>query len=518
MVMELSERVARTNGTRAATPPRRPSTAGKVAGWADSRLGLAKAARPFVRKVFPEHWSFMFGEIALWSFVVLLLSGVFLTLWFDPSMGEVTYQGSYDPLRGVTMSRAYASTLNISFDVRGGLLMRQMHHWAAMVFIAAMFIHMMRVFVTGAFRKPREVTWLIGALMLLLGVLEGFAGYSLPDDLLSGTGLRIADGIIKATPVVGTYLSFFLFGGEFPGTAIISRLYIVHVLLIPGLLLALIATHLTLIVYHKHTQWPGPGRTQRNVVGFPFFPVYIAKATGFLFIVAGVIATMGGLLSINPLWKYGPYDPAKVTAGSQPDWYLGFTEGALRIMPGWESTVFGHPIAWNIVIPAQVMPVVLMVVFLGWPFLEARIGGHQTEHHLLQRPRNAPTRTAFLAACVTFYGVLWAAGGNDILAPLLHLSLNQITYAARVGVFVLPVMAFVITRAWCRGLQHADDMVLSHGRETGIIMRTASGGYVEPHQPLDPAQAHTIASAERTSRPVARIPTSVRPVPDQEKQ
>jgi len=290
------------------------------------------------------------------------------------------------------------------------------------------------------------------------------------------------------------------------------------VLLIPGLLLALIATHLTLIVYHKHTQWPGPGRTQRNVVGFPFFPVYIAKATGFLFIVAGVIATMGGLLSINPLWKYGPYDPAKVTAGSQPDWYLGFTEGALRIMPGWESTVFGHPIAWNIVIPAQVMPVVLMVVFLGWPFLEARIGGHQTEHHLLQRPRNAPTRTAFLAACVTFYGVLWAAGGNDILAPLLHLSLNQITYAARVGVFVLPVMAFVITRAWCRGLQHADDMVLSHGRETGIIMRTASGGYVEPHQPLDPAQAHTIASAERTSRPVARIPTSVRPVPDQEKQ
>jgi len=340
MVMELPERVARTNGTRAAIPPRRPSTAGKVAGWADSRLGLAKAARPFVRKVFPEHWSFMFGEIALWSFVVLLLSGVFLTLWFDPSMGEVAYQGSYDPLRGVTMSRAYASTLDISFDVRGGLLMRQMHHWAAMVFIAAMFIHIMRVFVTGAFRTPREVTWLIGASMLLLGVLEGFAGYSLPDDLLSGTGLRIADGIIKSTPVVGTYLSFFLFGGEFPGTAVISRLYIVHVLLIPGLLLALIAAHLTLIVYHKHTQWPGPGRTERNVVGFPFLPVYIAKATGFFFIVAGVLAMMGGLLSINPVWKYGPYDPVKVTAGSQPDWYLGFTEGALRIMPGWESTVF----------------------------------------------------------------------------------------------------------------------------------------------------------------------------------
>ena len=181
--------IARTNGRRAAVT-RPASRAGRAATWADERLGLASLAKKNLRKVFPDHWSFMLGEIALWSFVVLLLTGVFLTLWFQPSMAEVTYEGSYDQLRGIHMSQAYASTLDISFDVRGGLLMRQMHHWAAMLFVASMMIHLLRVFFTGAFRKPRELNWVIGCLLLLLGTLEGFTGYSLPDDLLSGTGIR----------------------------------------------------------------------------------------------------------------------------------------------------------------------------------------------------------------------------------------------------------------------------------------------------------------------------------------
>ena len=255
------------------------------------------------------------------------------------------------------MSEAYASTLDISFDVRGGLLMRQMHHWSAMLFIAAMFVHLIRVFVTGAFRKPREINWMIGGVLLLLGILEGFAGYSLPDDLLSGTGLRIADGLVKATPVVGTYMSFFMFGGEFPGDVIIPRLYIAHVLLIPGLLLALIGAHMMLLVYQKHTQWPGPGRTEKNVVGYPMMPIYAAKAGGFFFIVFGVTALMGGLMSINPVWKYGPYNPAEVTAGSQPDWYMGVAEGLLRIFPGWETEIFGVTISWNVMLPGPDLPV-----------------------------------------------------------------------------------------------------------------------------------------------------------------
>ena len=358
-------------------------------------------------------------------------------------MSESVYQGSYAQLRGVPVSDAYASTLHISFDVRGGLLVRQMHHWAAMIFVGSMMVHLMRVAFTGAFRKPRELNWVIGSILLLLGTIEGFTGYSLPDDLLSGTGLRAADGFLKATPVVGTYLSFFLFGGEFPGDVVIPRLYMVHILLIPGLLLALIGAHMLLLVFHKHTQWPGPGRTEQNVVGYPMLPVYVAKAGGFFFMVFGVTALMGGLLSINPVWKFGPYDPTKVTAGSQPDWYMGWPDGALRIMPNWESHIWGHTISWNILVPIQILPALMFTVVLLLPFLQAWVTGDKREHHLLQRPRDAPTRTAFVATLMAIYGLFWAAGGNDIIATHLHMSLNSITYFMRAAVFVVPPIVFV---------------------------------------------------------------------------
>ena len=486
-----------TNGTRAATASKPNKVAG-AATWADDRLGLAKTNKLMpLRKVFPDHWSFMLGEIALWSFVILLLTGVFLTLWFKPSMGEVSYQGSYDQLRGIQMSEAYASTLNISFDVRAGLLMRQMHHWAAMLFIAAMLVHMMRTFVTGAFRKPRELNWVIGGLLLLLGILEGFAGYSLPDDLLSGTGLRIADGLVKATPVLGSYMSFFMFGGEFPGDLIIPRLYIVHVLLVPGLLLALIGAHMLLLVYHKHTQWPGPGRTEQNVVGEPLLPIYTAKAGGFFFMVFGVVSLMGGLMTINPVWRFGPYNPGEVTAGSQPDWYMGIAEGLLRIMPGWETHIWGITLSWNVFLPGQIGPVALLAVILAYPFLEQWITGDKREHHLLQRPRNAPTRTAFLAAMVSLYGLLWAAGGNDILATTFHQNLNHITYFMRGAVFVVPVIVFVLAKRWCISLQRHDNEKLLHGYETGIIMRSPEGGYSERHLPINSDRAYTLTARNR---------------------
>jgi ubiquinol-cytochrome c reductase cytochrome b subunit len=491
-----TSKVATSNADRAATA-KKPSPIGAVATWADDRLGLATSQKKMVRKVFPEHWSFMLGEIALWSFVVLLLTGTFLTLWFNPSMGEIQYNGSYDQLRGIHMSEAYASTLNISFDVRGGLLMRQMHHWSAMLFIAAMMVHLMRVFFTGAHRKPREINWVIGCLLLLLGTLEGFTGYSLPDDLLSGTGIRAADGFIKSQPVVGTYMSFFLFNGEFPGESIIPRLYVVHILLIPGILLALIAAHMLLLVYHKHTQWPGPGRTEQNVVGYPLMPVYAAKAGGFFFIVFGVTALMGGLLSINPVWKYGPYDPSKVTAGSQPDWYMGWPDGALRIMPGWVSHLGPYTLSWNVLLPIIVLPVLAFTILLLLPFIEQWITGDKREHHLLERPRNAPTRTAVMVALMTFYGLMWAAGGNDILAITFDLSINQITYFMRAAVFIGPVIAFFITRRWCISLQRADNDRLLHGYETGIIMRSAEGGYTERHLPIAESRAFTLTSRDR---------------------
>jgi ubiquinol-cytochrome c reductase cytochrome b subunit len=485
-----------TSNTSAATA-KQPTRIGKITQWSDERLGLAAMGKKNLRKIFPDHWSFMLGEIALWSFVVLLITGVFLTLWFKPSMADVTYQGSYPNLRGIEMSQAYASSLDISFDVRGGLLLRQMHHWAAMLFIAAMMIHLLRVFFTGAHRKPRELNWVIGSLLLILGTLEGFTGYSLPDDLLSGTGVRAADGFIQAIPIVGTYIGFFLFGGEFPGDSIIPRLYTIHVLLIPGLLLALIAAHMLLLVYHKHTQWPGPGRKETNVVGYPMLPVYAAKAGGFFFITFGVTAIMGAVLSLNPVWKFGPYDPTKVTAGSQPDWYMGWPDGALRIMPGWESHFWGHTWSWNIFVPVILMPTLSWILLTILPFLEAWITGDKREHHLLQRPRNAPTRTAFMVSLMTWYAMFWLAGGNDLIAIKLHSSINNITYALRVLVFVGPAIAFFITRRWCIALQRHDNETLLHGYETGVIMRSPEGGYSEKHLAINEAKAYAITVRDR---------------------
>ena len=476
-----------------ASPPRFTGSA----KWFDDRLGLGALGKKQLRKVFPDHWSFMLGEIALWSFVVILLSGVFLTFWFKPSMAEVEYMGSYAQLRGLHMSEAYASTLDISFDVRGGLLMRQIHHWAASLFIAAMFAHMMRVLFTGAYRKPREINYVIGATLLVLGILEGFAGYSLPDDLLSGTGLRIAEGLMRSIPVLGTYMSFWVFGGEFPGNDFISRLYTVHVLLVPGLILALIAAHMLLLVYHKHTQYPGPGRTNQNVVGYPLLPVYMAKAGGFFFIVFGVTALMGALMQINPVWKFGPYNPAEVTAGSQPDWYMGIAEGALRIMPGWETEMFGYTLSWNVLIPGVLLPGILFGAVIMFPFLEHWVTGDNRDHHLLERPRNAPTRTAIIVTLMTVYGLLWIGGGNDIIAEQFALDLNLITWFLRFAVFVGPVIAFIVTKRICLALQRADREKVLHGMETGVIMRLPHGEYIEKHAPLAPDHVWRLTSHER---------------------
>jgi ubiquinol-cytochrome c reductase cytochrome b subunit len=465
--------------------------------WADDRLGIGKIGKKNLRKVFPDHWSFMLGEIALYSFIILILTGIFLTFWFKPSMAEVEYQGSYSLLKGLHMSEAYASTLDLSFDVRGGLLMRQIHHWAAVLFIAAMMVHLLRIFFTGAFRKPRELNWVIGFTMLFLGIIEGFIGYGLPDDLLSGTGLRITQGMIQASPVIGTWLTFFIFGGEFPGDDMVSRFFTLHVLLIPGLILALVTAHLFLVVYHKHTQYPGPGRTEKNVVGYPLMPVYMAKAGGFFFVVFGITALMGALLQINPVWLYGPYNPAEVTAGSQPDWYMGWLEGSVRLMPGFESTFWGITLSWNLIIPALLIPPAFITLVAAYPFIEGWITGDKREHHLLDRPRNMPTRTGIGAAFITFYGLLWIAGGNDLIATHFGLSLNNVTWFLRFAVFLGPVLAFWVTRRVAISLQRADNDRLLHGLESGIIVRTPDGEYYEKHTPISKYEAYELTARER---------------------
>jgi len=461
-------------------------TAGSAGNFLDERVGASKGVKFLFRKIFPDHWSFMLGEVALYSFIILLLTGTFLTFFYVPSVAETTYNGAYLPLGNQRMSEAFASTVSLSFDVRGGMLMRQIHHWAALIFVAAIATHMFRVFFTGAFRKPRELNWVIGSILALLAIIEGFAGYSLPDDLLSGTGLRIASSIILAIPVVGSYISFFLFGGQFPGEIFISRLFTIHVLLLPAIFLALIGAHLVLLVVQKHTQYPGPGRTNDNVVGYPLYPVYAAKAGGFFFIVFGVTALMGALFTINPIWMYGSYDPSPVTAGSQPDWYMGWLDGAVRITPGFfEFTLLGFTFSFNIIIPALIVPALVTIPMILYPWIEQWATGDRREHHLLDRPRNAPVRTGLGVMAITFYLLLLVSGGNDIIASQLHLSINDITNSLRLLVFVLPPIAFWIAKRICMGLQRKDREKVLHGRETGTIYRTETGEFFEVHAPLD---------------------------------
>ena len=465
------------------TTPAKPAEA--VGNFLDERLGASKLTKTFSRKIFPDHWSFMLGEIALYSFVILLLTGTFLTFFYVPSTGMTIYHGPYTTLEGQQVSEAFNSTMHLSFEVRGGLLMRQIHHWAALIFVVSIIVHMFRIFFTGAFRKPRELNWSIGVVLALLAVFEGFLGYSLPDDLLSGNGLRIASGIILAIPVVGSYISFFLFGGEFPGEAFIPRIYTIHVLLLPAIMLGLITFHLILVVVHKHTQYPGPGRTNDNVVGYPLFPIYTAKAGGFFFIVFGVTALMAALFTINPIWLYGSYDPSPIGAGAQPDFYMGFLDGAVRLTPGFlEFTAFGHTLSGNIVLPTLILPGLLTNLAIMYPWIEAWATGDKREHHLLDRPRNVPTRTGLGVMAITFYVLLRISGGNDIIATHLHLSINDITYTLRALLFILPPITYLITKRICLGLQRKDRELVLHGSETGRVFRTEDGKVFELHQPL----------------------------------
>ena len=456
-----------------------------VGGYLDDRLRGAKGLRTFMRKIFPDHWTFLLGEIALYCFIILLLTGTFLALFFKPSMTDIVYHGSYVKLDGVHMSEAYASTLNISFDVRGGLLIRQIHHWAADLFMAAIMAHMLRIFFTGAYRKPREINWLIGIVLFTLGLVEGLFGYSLPDDLLSGAGLRITEGVLQSVPIVGTYLAFFLFGGPYPGNQIIPRMYILHVLLIPGLIMALVGAHLFIMFHQKHTQMPGKGRTDKNVVGAPMYPYFMIKTGAFFFFTFAALALAATFAQINPIWLYGPYNPLDMSAGSQPDFYMGMLEGALRIMPAWQWVIaHRYTVAFNVFIPA-LLP--LGIVFTGaavWPFLEQWITGDKREHHVNDRPRNAPTRTGLGVAMVAFYGVLWLEGANDLIAVHLHVPLYTITEIARVAVFVVPILAYIITKRICLGLQRKDLHLLEHGVETGIIRQLPSGEFIEETRPV----------------------------------
>jgi len=443
--------------------------------WVDERLGTTSFARVALRKVFPDHWSFLLGEIALYCLVVLVVTGVFLTFFYTPDTRGVVYEGPYAPLKGEQVSAAYDSTMRLSFQVKAGLIMRQTHHWATLVLVAAIVVHLCRVFFTRAFRRPRELNWVIGVALLLLAMAEGLTGGWLPDDLLSGVSIHIGYSVIFAIPVIGTWVAYLFFGGEFPAPDMIPRFYVFHVMLLPALLLGLVGVHLFIVVLQRHTQFPGPGRTERNLVGKRFWPQHAFKSGSLLLLVAAVCAGLGGLAQINPVWQYGPFKAANVTSPAQPDWYLAWVDGLLRLGGPWSFKLFGYTVSENFW-PAILFPGILFGVITLWPWIERRLTGDRAEHHLLDRPRDAPAHTATGLAGLLLLFIAFLAGGNDILAVLLHVPEEIITRILRYAFFIAPVLTWLVAFWVCRSLRasHLHPAAPTAGVR---LRRTPSGGY-----------------------------------------
>src|SRR5438270_499663 len=428
----------------------------RLARWNEQRVGAAKGIKWVLRYVFPDHWSFLLGEIALYAFIVLVGTGIFLALYYEPGDSQVIYHGPYTLLQGEQMSVAYCSVLDLSFSVPAGLLFRQAHHWAADIFVAAIVLHLVRIFFTGAYRKPRDLNYYIGLTMLMLSILEGFAGYSLVDDLLSGMGLAIAYSVAFSIPGIGAQLGYLVWGRPFPGSSsFLPRLEVIHVFLIPAALAVLISVHLAVIMRQHHSQFPGPGRRERNVVGTPLWPAYALRSLGLMLAVAAVLFLLGGLVQINPIWQWGPFHPYLSENGAQPDWYVGWLIGALRLMPNFEPSIGGYTPVPNPFWGGALFPLFVFAAMYAWPWLERRFTRDHRRHDLLDRPRDRPIRTAIGAAFLTWVVIIFAVGSTDRLFFRLHIDYEAQIHFWRIGVWVLPIVVFFITRSVCRSLQRS---------------------------------------------------------------
>jgi ubiquinol-cytochrome c reductase cytochrome b subunit len=413
----------------------------RVVAALDRRTGTAGAMSKALRYVFPDHWTFLFGEIALYSFVVLLGTGIFLTLFFTPDGALTVYRGEYSPLYGADVSRAFSSVLDISFKVPAGLLIRQTHHWAALVFVAAITVHLLRIFFTGAYRKPRDINYWVGLTLLVLALLEGYVGYSMLDDLLSGMGLAIGNAVALSIPVLGGQLGNLIWDGGFPGGSLfIERLFIVHVLILPVLIGVLISVHLLLVARTHHTDFPGPGRTEGNTVGTPLWAAYTLRSLALFFGVLSILLLLGGLVQINPIWQWGPYDPWVSTNGAQPDWYLGWLIGALRLIPPLEVTIGSYTLIPNPFWGGVLFPGIVFGLLYAWPVIDRRRTRDEHLHNLLEEPADAPGRTAVGVALFTVVAAVFFAGSADRVFLQFGISYEVQLWIYRAIVVFLPIL------------------------------------------------------------------------------
>ena len=426
----------------------------RAVGYLDTRTATTPIVRKALRYLFPDHWSFLLGELALYAFIVLVATGIYLTFFFVDSTRDVVYHGPYLPLQGQHMSEAYRSVLNISTTVKAGLLIRQTHHWAANVFIAAIVLHLFRVFFTGAYRKPRGLIYAIGVTMLMLTLLEAYMGYSLVDDLLSGMGLVIGYSVGLSLPFVGANLMSWLFHGPFPGQASLwPRMYVAHVFLFPVLIGSLLTVHLLLVAMRHHTQFrQTTSESEHAVRGVPTFPGQTPRSLGLLFGTAGVLFLLGGLVQINPIWLWGPYHTYASTNGAQPDWYLGWLIGGLRLVPSIDVTVGRYTLFPNPFWGGAAFPLVVFGFLYFWPAIERKVTGDHGFHNLLERPRDNPMRTAVGIGMATWVLLVFIAGSSDRVYVWLNVSYTSQIEVYRVLVFVIPLLAAAIAYRVCEEL------------------------------------------------------------------
>ena len=418
--------------------------------WLDSRVRMARFLRNAMNHIFPDHWSFMLGEIAFYAFGILVITGTFLALFFKGSSLKTIYHGPYHPLDGVQVSAAYQSVLHLSFGVPAGLLIRQMHHWAADIFIGAIIAHMARIYFTAAYRRPREINWLVGVTLLFLALVNGYLGYSICGDLLSGAGLRIGYAIMLSVPVIGPWLTFLALGGTVPVNTTVPRLYALHIFLVPALISVLLAVHLGIIWRQLHTNYPGPQRTDDTIVGSRLWPSYTLKSLGLFLLLFGVVAGLGGLVQIDPVWIYGPYNPAAILPGAQPDWYLGWVEGAMRLFPG-INLHLGHWLIPEVFFPGALFPILVFLLLYSYPWIDKLISLDTREHNVLRLPRQQPFNTAFGCSVLAFVLILLIAGGDDVVVTAMGKSVVAFRDLLRWLVFVAPALTFCVVYGICRG-------------------------------------------------------------------
>ena len=402
-------------------------------GWLDERFDLS-ATTHVLGKAFPAEDSFLLGEVALFCFLLLVLTGVFLGFFFEPSTSQVEYQGSVVAYQNEEVPESFASVLHITYDVPYGMFLRRMHHWAAHLFVASIALHMLRVFFTGAYRNPREPNWVVGTVLMGLAVFAAYTGYALPFDEFASTATGIGYNVARSVPVFGEVLSRIFFGGEFPSSATIPRLYFFHVFLIPTLIGVLIAVHMAILVRQKHTEAPretdvgGERSVDRDddsvVIGLPAVPNQAAVSAVVFFLTLAVLSLLAGFLPVHNVAEYGPNNPAGTPALIMPDWFFMWMFGFLKLIPSWLSfTIPGtHVHIGTEFIGGVILPTILFVVLIGWPFIDAR----REPEHFTADPIERPVQTGVGIGALVFVMVASLAGMNNILADVVGVSTDLV--------------------------------------------------------------------------------------------